>query len=666
MIENEEQPVSRGMSDTELSALIEREASNSLGFNDLLADIRRKSLEYYHGDAEGDLAPPEVEGRSKVVSKDLLDAVEWIMPSMMRTFAGSDEVCRFEPDGPEDEQAARDATRYVSHIIMERNEGFVTLHDAIKNALIQRMGVVKVYCDESWDEREEYYRALDALGAEALVADPQIEIIGVQQDPMTGLADIRVRRREKVKRIKVEGVPPEEFGINKDARTVQDARFVMHRVKRTVSELVSMGYDADLVETLRGDDGFDWGGEQDERRSRDESWQAGAEDDTGDKAERLVTLTEAYIRCDFDGDGVVEYRRVVKADKVILENEVTDDHPFALFSPILMPYRPIGLSMWDMLEDIQRIKTALTRQVLDSAYLANNPRTEVVENQVNLDDLLNPRPGGIVRVKQAGAMREIATPFVGQAGLAVIDYFNGVRDARSGVSEANQGLTGQEIAKSNIGSQGVEVLASNAMQRIELMARVFAETGIKRLWLLTLKAVSQYQDRPDQIKVNGRWLSVDPREWRNKYRTTITVGMAGASRAAQIQNLLQILGLQQQAMAVGMADPSKLYNTVSRLVEQMGYRDAEQFFTEPQQGGMPPQQEQGSPEAQALVQVEQVRAQTTMQKAQMDNQTRLQVEQMQIQSAERIAQLEQQVKVLIEEARMARQVAPVPNIPGVA
>lgn len=666
MIENEESPVSRGMSDTELSSLIEREATNALGFNDLLADVRRKSLEYYFGDAEGDLAPPEVEGRSKVVSKDLLDAVEWIMPSMMRTFAGSDEVCRFEPDSPADEQGARDATRYVSHVIMEQNEGFVTLHDAIKNALIQRMGVVKAYCDESWDEREEYYQGLDALGAEALVADPQVEIIGVQQDPMTGLADIRVRRREQVKRIKVEGVPPEEFGINKDARTIQDARFVMHRVKRTVSELVSMGYDPALVETLRGDDGFDWGGEQDERRSRDESWQAGAEDDTGDAAERLVTLTEAYIRCDFDGDGVVEYRRVVKADKLILENEVTDDHPFALFSPILMPYRPIGLSMWDMLEDIQRIKTALTRQVLDSAYLANNPRTEVVENKVNLDDLLNPRPGGMVRVRELGSVREIQTPFVGQAGLAVIDYFNGVRDARSGVSEANQGLTGQEIAKSNIGSQGVEVLASNAMQRIELMARVFAETGIKRLWSLTLKLVTQYQDRPAQLKVNGRWLTIDPREWRNKYRTTITVGMAGATRAAQIQNLLQILGLQQQALAIGMADPSKLYNTVSRLVEQMGYRDAEQFFTEPQPGEMPPQQEQGSPEAQALVQAEQIKAQTAMQKAQMDNQTRLEVERMQIQSAERIAQLEQQVKVLIEEARMARQVAPVPNIPGVA
>lgn len=666
MIDNEESAPVAGMTDTELCALIERESSNALGYNDLLADVRRKSLEYYFGDATGDLAPPEVEGRSKVVSKDLMDAVEWIMPSMMRTFAGSDEVCRFEPDGPEDEQACLDATSFVSHVVMEQNPGFVVLHDAIKNALIQRMGVVKVYADTASDEREEVYQGLDALGAEALVADPEVEVVEVSQDPVTGLATIRVRRRWEVKKYCVEGVPPEEFGINKDARSIEDARFVEHKVKRTLSELKSMGYDPDLVDSLRSDDALEWGGEEDERRSRDESWTAGSNDESGDDSERVVTLTEAYLRCDYDGDGVAEYRRVVKAGKVILENEVTDDHPFALFSPILMPYRPIGLSLWDLLEDIQRIKTVLTRQVLDSAYLSNNNRTEVVENKVNLDDLLNPRPGGMVRVKEIGAMREIQTPFMGQAGLGVIEYFNGVRDARSGVSEMNQGLTGQEIAKSNIGSQGVEVLATAAMQRVELMARVFAETGVKRLWQLVLKLVTQYQDRPAQLKVNGRWLAVNPREWKTRYRCTITVGMAGATRGAQIQNLLQILNLQREALPTGLADLAKIHNTLSRLVEQMGYRDADQFFSEPQQAQMPQQPEQGSAEAQALVQAEQIKAQTAMQKAQMDNQTRLQVEQMQIESAERIAQLEQQVKVLIEEARMARQVAPVPNIPGVA
>lgn len=641
MIENEDSEdiaESKGMTDSELCALIDRESQNAMGYNDLLADARKKGLEFYLGEATGALAPPEVDGRSSVVSKDLMDVVEWIMPSAMRLFTGTDEVATFQPDTPEDEQGAKDATRLVQHVIMEQNDGFRVLHDAIKNCLIQRMAVVKVYCDDAEEERHEHYDGMDELGIEALTADQSVEIVEVKPSVEPGLFYVEVKRKLKVKKHIIEGVPPEEFGMSKEAKTIEDARYVEHKVKRTRSELMSMGYDKALIDDLGDDDrSAQYSGEEAARRILDDSW-VGNFDENGTESEEEFTLTEAYIRCDFDGDGISEYRKVIKAGNTILENEVTDDHPFAMFSPVLMPYRPIGLSMYDLTEDIVRIKTALTRQTLDSAYLAVNNRTAIVENQVNMDDLLNPRVGGFVRVKNQDAMRELTTPFVGSAGLAVIEYFNKVRDTRTGATAFNQGVTGTELGGSAVGSNGVQDMMSAAMQRIELMLRVISETGIKRTWKLMLKSLQQYQDRNMQVKVNGRWLELNPREWKNNYRLTLSVGVAATSRQQQVGNIMQILTLQEKALQVGLADPSTIHNALSRLTEAMGFRDADQFWTNPQ--NQPPQQEgppQPDPKDVMAAQLKQMDIDAQNKRNEQDNQVKILIEREKIQSQERIA-----------------------------
>lgn len=644
MTPEEETNPAGGMSEQELCALIERESNNALGYDDLLAATRKSALEFYLGEAKGPLAPPEVDGRSSVVSKDLMDVVEWIMPSAMRLFTGTDEVATFQPDGPQDEQPCKDATRLVQHVIMEQNDGFTLLHDAIKNCLIQRMGVTKAYCEDAWDERKERYEYLTPTDVEALLADPSIEV-DEQEQTEEGLFNISVTRREQVKKYRVEGVPPEEFGMNKDAKSVESARYVEHKVKRTLSDLKSMGYDPELVDRLSGDDGRLAGGEEDSRRSYEEGWNLG-DTDGGDTSQREVTLTECYIKVDFDGDGISEYRRVDKAGAVVLRNEVTDDNPFSIFSPILMPYRPIGLGMYDLVEDLQRINTALTRQTLDSAYLANNPRTEVLETGVNFDDLLNPRPGGLVRVKAIGNIREIATPFVGAAGLTMLEHFSKVRDARTGVTEFNQGVAGDALGSSQIGSNAAQDMMASAMQRVELMLRVIGETGIKRLWRQVLKLVTQYQDRPMQMKINGRWLEIDPREWKTQYRTTISVGTAATSRQIQIANLNNILLLQEKAIQVGLATPQNIHNTLSRLTEQMGYRDPDQFWTNPET--QPPPEPQPDPEqvkAQAAMQLEQMKGQTQMQIVQAESQADAQLEVIKQQAQQEQATAESQIEL---------------------
>lgn len=440
--------------------------------------------------------------------------------------------------------------------------------------------------------------------------------------------------REQKMQFKAEGCPPEEVLVNTDCRSIDDPRFIAHRRRVPVSDLLSLGYPKKKVEALPDDTELEADRERHGRHDQDGTW---FRSDDGDKSQRMVTLTEAYIKVDQDGDGVAEFRRVVVAGDTVFENEVTDDHPFALFSPVLMPYKVIGLSMYDLVEDLQRIKTALTRQVLDNVYLSNMQRTEVVEGQVNMDDLLSPQPGGMVRVKAPGMTRDITVPFIAEAGMALITQIDGVRDTRTGVTEMNSALNSESLAKSNIGSEGVAAMQQAGAQRIELIARVLAETGIKRLWLLMLKNVSQYQDRTQQIRLNGKWLEIDPREWKNKYDMTVSVGIGTAGKQQQVQNLMMLGTAQREAFEIGLATPQNIYHTLTKLTEAMGYKDSDQFFTMPD--GQP------KPEApDPAIVIEQMKQQGAMQLAQMKGQVDIQVEQMKQESQAQQAQQETQLE----------------------
>ena len=650
------------MTESDLIALIDRQSRQAIGADDLTAEHRQKAMEFYLGEAKGDLAPPDTPGRSKIVSKDLMDTVEWAMPALMDMFAGSDDIIRFEPDGPEDEQACSDATNYIGWLIHRRNEdGFITLHDAIKSALMMRMGWGKSYVCKYQEEREERYSGLSLAEVQALALDPEIEIVAqVAEGPLPegGMVEglppealmtygVLVKRKSDQVEFRNEGVPPEEIRLSKDTRVLSECRFIEHRREVTLSYLREQGYDEGKIASLATDEDDDT--EAQSRHDYDGSW---PDEDAPDPSQKKVELSESYLLVDFDGDGKTEYRRVVKAAGVVFENETADDHPFWLMTPILMPYKAIGLGFWDLVEDLQRIKTALTRQVLDSAYLSNNPRTEVVVGQVDLDDVLSPRPGGLIRVKEPGMMREVTIPFMGEAGLAVLAQVDQVRDTRTGITEMNSAINTETLAKGSVGSEGVQALMNAGAQRLRLIARVLAETGFKRMYYLTLKNVTQHQDRAQQVKINGRWLQIDPREWKNRYNMSVSVGIGTFGRQQQIANLTLLGDAQERVAPYGLATPANVYQTVTRLAEAMGYRDSDQFFTAPQEGQQPA--EQTDPAAQALVEAEQVKAQASLQKAQMDNETRLAVEREKIASQERVAMFEARARLELEAHRAAR------------
>jgi hypothetical protein len=631
------------MDEAELVTLIDRESASSMGVNDTMAADRETALSFYYGKAEGDLAPPDVDGRSRVVSKVLMDTVEWAMPCLMRMFAADDAI-RFEADDPSEDGAVEQASAYVGHLFYRLNEGFTVLHDAIKSALIQKLGWIKVYCDETYEQQAEHYAGLSEAEVQALQADPDLTVTSIEQDGqlampamMQGMPPemavtyaVTAERKTRKRVIKVEAIPPEEIRVSREERTIIRPRYIAHERDMTASDLLSMGIPQDAIDEAY--QAVDNATERLDRASFNETANYG--EDEGDASQKMHRITEAYLSVDFDGDGIAEYRKVVKVGRYIHENVEVDDHNLAVLRPIRMPHQLAGLSFYDVTEDLMRIKTALTRQMLDNAYLANSPQTDVVEGQVNFDDLLNPRIGGIRRVKSLESIRTSTVPFIGPQALALLEHFGQEQNTRTGVTEMNAALNSEALAKSNIGSEGIQQLTASGQQRMELIARSLAD-DLKRVWHLLLKHAIQYTDRSLQMKINGKWLQLDPSSWRHDYRMTVSVGVGHAGKAEKIQGY-QIIGqAQQQLHELGAVTTQNAVNTASDLIRTLGF-DPDRYVTVPQ--GEP---QKGPPEA---VQVEQVRQQGAMQLAQVKAQTDAHAR-----------EVDAQAQVQVEQAKQAAQ-----------
>lgn len=700
------------MTENELKALVDQEVSQSLGYVGRLSEQRRTALEYYLVRPSGKLAPPEVEGRSSVVSPDVANAIEWAMPSLMRIFTSGEQIARFGPRKPGDEKAADQATEYCNWLMWNQNEGYRTVYWWVKDALLSKNGYLKVYSEEKEEvTREEYEdQSMEQLTAimqpsdddetievesqeqevdESFTANlPQMQqqlqqaqeqFIQAQQagnqqaaqqigqmihqmeqvlnnPPMT--YDITIKRIRKVMKTRVENVPPEEILVSRRAKGIEDTPFIAHRVRKRVGDIVAMGYDKDLALSLTDDNNWaQYNSEAIMRRVFDDEAATQYEDGgNNDPYGRYVWLIDAYVQVDYDGDGILEWRRILKAGSTILENEMVDGHPFVDMSPILLPHRHFGLSLADITLDWQTIKTQLLRQYLDALYLGNNPRYEVVEGAVNLDDMLTSRPGSIVRTKQPGMVSPMQTADISQSAVGGLEYFSKLTDERTGITKYNQGLDSDTL---NQTATGIDLIQQSAMQRLELMARTMAETGFRRLFKLLLKEATTFQNKKQTIMLNGKWVDIDPREWRNGFDLTIDVGIGTGNRDAQAKQLGNILQLQSQLLSMGIATPQNIYYTASKIPAALGHKDAEQFFTDPSKGMAPPQQNPEMMKIQGQMQIEQMKGQMSAQVKAAELQHNAQLEQAKMQYQMQIDQVERDHQAQLEhfKAQMAAQVA---------
>ena len=584
------------MTKRELSAHLEQEINAALGYKDgKLTEQRSDALDRYYGKKYGN----EQEGRSQIVTRDVADVIEWIMPSLMKIFTSGDQVVKFEPQGPEDVEMAKQSTDYVNYVIMRQNPGFHTIYQWFKDALLQKNGVIKHYWDDSSETLREEYKNLTEEEFMALLVDDSVEVKEhtevINEEGVPSSHDVVVNRTYADGQVRIEPVPPEEFLIDKYAKTIDTARFVAHRVKRTKSELLEQGYPKSKIENVFNNDEADYKAERLSRFSHEQDNSPEGDIDDG------VWVTECYLRVDFDNDGIAELRKVTKVGDELLDNEAVDSVPFSSLTPIPMPHKFYGLSIYDLISDLQLIKTTLMRNLLDNMYLTNNGRYEVVEGQANLDDLMTSRPGGIVRVRTPGAVNPLGTPQLDQNSFNMLGYLDSIREERTGVSKNSMGLSENGL-KSHQTATGVGQMMTAAQQKIELIARIFAETGMKDLANSVYMLVQKFEKPEKIVRLNNRWTTLYPHEWKEKLDCVAQVGLGFGNKDMNLMHLgrlSQTIQMIAQHPAAGMLlKPKNVYNLVAEQIKAMGMKNVDDFITDPGDQDVPKKQGP-SPEEQA-------------------------------------------------------------------
>lgn len=585
MTENE---LKQGMDDLTLLSIVEAE-EDAVDDSDLEMD-RERALDYYYGRATGKLAPPAVPNRSSYVSRDVADTVDWIMPALMKTFLSGDEVMEFTPRGPEDVQAAEQETDYINHAITNQNPAYEVFSAWFDDALIQKNGYVYAYWKESNDIQEEAYEGIGPEELVMLMQDQDVNIaqadeaIGPDGMPVYSVVLKRVNVKGK---LCIENIPPESILVSWRHRGVrlQDAPFCGFDDYPTISELREMGYqvDDDIADDHEED------GLERRRQYNDLDYET---EYTEDKSTRVVRARHRWLRVDYDGDGIAELRYLLLVGRNILVNVKADIVPIAAITPRIVSHNHVGRSIEDVVEDLQELNTQFMRGMIDNVVLSNNGRHAIDENLVNLDDMIVSRPGGVVRVNgnPMGAIMPLNHSILGAPVMQAIEAVNSIKEGRTGVTRYNAGTDAGSLNKT---ATGVSIIQSAANQRIEWIARTFAETGVKELYQIAHAITLKHARKPEIVKLRNQWVQVDPRAWTKRTDMTISVGLGSTNREMQTQNLMRLGQIQAQAFATGVVTPENVFNLASDYAKALGYKDPERFVTHPSK--VPPKPQQPDP-----------------------------------------------------------------------
>ena len=676
------------MNEFELKAIISSEIQSSLGYlGGELTEQRSKSLDYYFAEPFGN----EQEGRSQVISTDVSDTIESILPQVMRTFTASPKAVQCVANKAGDEPVAKQATDYLNHVFYKDNNGFPILYTFFKDALLQKNGIIKVFWDDSMDIERSSYEGLTDDEFALLLADPEIKVLEHTQYERDSekalkeadkyfeenmipdaaplpekLHDVVVNRIYKKGKVKIENVPPEEFLISRTAKSISDAHFTAHRKYITRSELVEMGFDAEVIGKLPADQSQKYSEERVARKRQNE-------DDlnavTADKANEEILIYECYIKLDEDEDGIAELRKVTVAGDSsyeLLDNVPYDRCPFVSITPILVPHRFYGRSVSELVEDVQLIKSTIMRQLLDNMYLTNNNRVAVMDGQVNIDDLLTNRPGGVVRTKQPpqSVISPLQNQPLNQAAMPLLEYLDTVREQRTGITRYSQGMDADSLNKT---ASGLNQILTQAQLRVELICRVFAETGVKELFNKVLETVCKYETKERVIRVNEEYVTMMPMEWSNKCNVEIQVGLGTGSKEQELVILNNILERQLQAInlqksAAGpMVNLRNVHNTLTKLVEAAGLRNVETYFTDPvvgaQQMPPPPKPQPTEFEKVTLAQVQGENQRKILDTQIKEKEIELKTQEMMLNFETRIKELEAKYQMSINSDQIKKEIA---------
>ena len=642
------------MEDRELINLIEDNIDQAANFvNSEVNKERETAMGYYLREPYGN----EVPGKSNIVTGEVAEAVDGALPQLMKVFTQPTDVVEFTPTNDGDAKVAEDVTKYVNHIFNKDNDGAILLHNWFWDALVKKVGIIKAYWNEAKEPVTESYEGLELEELAVILEGDHIEVIEqeeireeVGQVMKEGIPiempdlvtyNVKIKRHVEDSKVKIVNVPTEEFLIDKLATSISDSSFVAQRQLLTRADLVELGYDKKVIEDLPVDDylGFDTAiGRRD--------WD-NVNDETSDRTQDLVAYYETYIDIG-DKEGTATKHRVCYAGKQILADEEIDYVPFYSVCPFPIPHSFYGQSLADRTMDLQFIKTTITRQMLDNLYLTNNSRVGVVEGQVNIDDVLNSTAGGVIRMKNPAALVPLQVPSSAAQSFPMLQYLDEVQSKRTGVSDMNQGLDPNVLQ--NVSATAIATMTAQSQGKLELMARIFADTGVKELMQGILHLVCKYQDKERMLLIAGNPVSIDPSEWKNLYNVSINVGLGNGGTDEKIGMLQMVLAkqemiIQQYGLGNPLVDIKQYRDTLAKFINIAGFRDDAQFLkevTDEQAQQMAQQAAQSQDQSPPEVAAAEAIAKAEMEKAKMKQETDAQKNELEMQKAMMKVQMEQQ------------------------
>ena len=576
-----------------------------------LADERETAMREYMRMPYGD----EEEGRSSFVTSEVLDTIEWVRPALLKIFVGGDQAVTFEPTGPEDVAGAEQASDACNYVFFKQNNGFLIAYTAITDALMlkncavmwrwKEQEIVETVRLKGVTDMQVAMKLQELQDSKPEVVEASDPVVSVDQmgEPVSYYEYVKIKTTKKQGKVCIEAFPPDELLVSRSwtAPLLDDCPYVCRMMRTTLSELREMGYDVDADDlntsdrintssdrTLRESDANEWIDHRDSVATEDESRREG-------------WLRFEFVLVDYDGDGISERRMIVRLNDKILKNEECSHVPIATASPILRSHRWDGHSLAELVSDLQRLGSVVTRGMLDSLYLANNPRKRVLTDTTgaplaNIDDLLDSRVGGLIRMTQVDAVTDEVTPWVGQQAFPMLEYVDRVRMNRSGVNYMSSGLDANAINKT---AAGARITDGRMQERTELIARVFAETLFKPIFAGTLKLLTEYCMETLSFRLKGQFVQYDPQEWRDQYDMSINVGLGTGNKETQAMSLAQIEAAQMAAVQGGgmglLVTPKNLYNLQTQKVKLAGLQNVDDFWTDPGEN-MPKKPQQPSPE----------------------------------------------------------------------
>jgi hypothetical protein len=575
------------MTDRELSSLIDQAERDSITQSGDFNDLNEKLFKYYNSEPFGD----EQEGRSQVVTSDCADIVESDMPSHIRIFLSGNDVAEFKPTNGQDVREADDKNIYIPYLIRNVKDSFRKLHGWIKQAEIQKLGILEYGIRDERRTKVKHYEGLTELALIQLIQEFQgdsdiskVEIIGqdVVNDDEGPTYTVDIRLTEGSQEYFFDNVANEDFICSRNAEAKEDADIVGKRFRKSRGDLVAMGFDEDLVRNLPGAT-VDSNSSAKQERYKTQGGET-TESTIQHWTNELVEGMDVYAKIDFDEDGIPERRHVIKVGVEILENEPFDHVPYAIMSAMLMPMNIVGKSRVEQGLTTQRVQSVLNRNILDNIYSVNNPGHVVNDQIIEIDDLLTQRPNRIVRSSGqiAGNILPIETPYIGDRALQVVQYMDSLQARRTGSQLAAQGLDQDSIHKETATRfQGVQDAAA---AKTELVARVMAETGFRDLYEGLAWFAMHFQDQEREIFVLGRPMVIDPSTWKFDHKVEAVVGTGAGDNEKTLETLSGVYALQLQQKESGstLTDDAKIYNTLEKIIKASGLNRVEKYFNDPQ------------------------------------------------------------------------------------